>query len=207
VHAKLWVDNSELVHAHFACANGMSEARRAKPGKFPDLLGGRPGAGHDFDLAHTIKGTLISKFTRGFDGAHDDRKILIRAEIVAIDHGGILKIVARQIDGASARWLHKSRRYRKRVFGRRTKSRCGFGCNDRQLFEDKINVGIARWTTRQVSLCLDGIAVDRPIRHLAFVLKHDAGHEHMVLQISANAGQVPDDIDSKAAKRLCLPDA
>src|SRR5580658_6404510 len=53
VHAKLWVDDREIIHAHFACADGMSEARRAKPDKFPDLLGGRLGAGHDFDLART----------------------------------------------------------------------------------------------------------------------------------------------------------
>ena len=65
----------------------------------------------------------------------------------------------------------------------------------------------ARRTTRQVSLCLDGIAVGRPIRHLAFVLEYDAGDEHMVLQILANAGQVLDDVDSKAAKRLRFPDA
>jgi hypothetical protein len=84
VHAELWVDDREIIHAHFACADGMSEARRAKPGKFPDLPGGRFGAGHDFDLAHTVKGTPISKLTRGFDGAHDGRKIVIRAEIVAI---------------------------------------------------------------------------------------------------------------------------
>src|SRR5438093_11484624 len=35
----------------------------------------------------------------------------------------------------------------------------------------------------------------------------DAGHEHMVLQVFANAGQVLDDVDSKAAQRLRLPDA
>jgi hypothetical protein len=91
VHAEQWVDDREIIHAHFACADGMSEARRALPGKFPDILGGRLGARHDFDLAHTVKGTLISKLTRGFDGAHDGRKIVIRAEIVAIDHGGSLK--------------------------------------------------------------------------------------------------------------------
>src|SRR5580693_2731050 len=98
VHAELWVDDREFIHAHFARANGMSEARRAKPGKFPDLLSGRLGAGHDFALAHTVKGTLISKLTRGFDGVHDGSKIVIRAEIVAIDHGGILKVVVRQTD-------------------------------------------------------------------------------------------------------------
>jgi len=36
-HAKLWVDDREIIHAHFACADGVSEARRAEPGKFPDL--------------------------------------------------------------------------------------------------------------------------------------------------------------------------
>ena len=71
VQAELWVDDCEIVHAHFACADGMSEARRAKPGKFPNLLGGRLGPGHYFHLAHTVEGTLISKRTRGFDGAHD----------------------------------------------------------------------------------------------------------------------------------------
>src|SRR5258708_4427805 len=95
VHAELWVDDRETIHAHLACADGMSEARRAKPGKFSDVLGGRLGAGHEFDLAHTLKSTLVSKLTRGLDGAHDGRKIVIRAEIVAIDHGGILKVVAR----------------------------------------------------------------------------------------------------------------
>ncbi len=82
VHAKLGVDHCEFIHAHFACADAMSEACRAKPGKFPDLFGGRLGAGHNFDLADTVKSTLISKFTRGFYGAHDGRKIVIRAQIV-----------------------------------------------------------------------------------------------------------------------------
>jgi|HubBroStandDraft_1064217.scaffolds.fasta_scaffold99011_1 hypothetical protein len=47
-----------------------------------------------------VKGTLISKLTRNFDGANDGRKIMIRAHIVAIDHRGILKVVAGQADGA-----------------------------------------------------------------------------------------------------------
>src|ERR1700735_2173309 len=64
---------------------------------------------------------------------------------------------------------------------------------------------IARWIPRQVSLCLNGIAVGRTIRHLAFVLEHDAGDEHMVLQILANPGQVLDDINSKAAKGHRFP--
>ena len=160
---------------------------------------------------NAVKCTLISKLTRDFDGAHNGRKILIRAEIVAIYHGGILKVVARQTDGAPAGWLHQSRRKREGVLRRRTKVRGRLGCNGRQLFEDKINVGITRrttcWITRQVSLCLDGIAVGWPIRHLAFVLEHDAGHEHMILQIPADAGQVLDHIDSKRANRLRFPNA
>jgi hypothetical protein len=140
--AKLWVDHREFIHPHFACANGMSEARRSKSGKLSDVVGSRLGTGHEFGLAHTVEGMLISKFTRGFDGAHDGRKIVIRAEKVAIDHGGILKVVARQTYAASARWLHKSRRDRECVRRRLTKARGRFGCNSRQLFEDKIDVGI-----------------------------------------------------------------
>jgi hypothetical protein len=37
--------------------------------------------------------------------------------------------------------------------------------------------------------------------------RDDAGDEHMVLQILANAGQVLDDVGSKTAKRLRFPDA
>src|ERR1700722_11837799 len=92
MHTELWVDDGEFIHAHFACANGMSEARRSKPGEFPDLLCGRLRAWNEFGLAHTVKGMLISEFTSGFDGAHDGRKIMIGAEIVAIDHGGVLKV-------------------------------------------------------------------------------------------------------------------
>src|SRR5579862_5539001 len=69
----------------------------------------------------------------------------------------------------------------------------------------KSNVYVIRKATRQESLCLNGVAVNRPIGHLAFVLEHYAGHEHMVLQILANAGQVLDDIDSKTAKRRRFP--
>jgi hypothetical protein len=106
---KILVDHSEFIHAHFACANWMSKARRGKPRKFPDFLDRRLEAGNDFGLAQTIRGTLIPELTRGFDGTHDRRKITIRTEIVAIDHGGILKVVAGQTDGASARRLHQSR--------------------------------------------------------------------------------------------------
>src|SRR6266478_4056716 len=41
--------------------------------------------------------------------------------------------------------------------------------------KDKTNVCVTRRTARQVSLCLDCVAVGRPIRHLAVVLEHDAG--------------------------------
>jgi hypothetical protein len=85
MHAKLWVDHCEFVHAYLAGANGVSETRRSEFCKFSDLLGARLGSWDKFALAHTVEGMLISKFTRGFDGAHDGRKIVIRAEIVAID--------------------------------------------------------------------------------------------------------------------------
>ena len=54
-----------------------------------------------------VKGMLISKFTRGFDGAHDGRKILLRAGIVAIEDGGILKLVAGQAHGTFFRELDR----------------------------------------------------------------------------------------------------
>jgi len=160
----------------------MSEARRAKPGEFPDVLDGRVGAGHDFDLTDAVKGTLISQFACDFDCAHNGSKIEICSEIVSVDHGRIVKIVAHETDSASARRLNKSWRNGERVRRRSTKARGRFGCHGRQLFEDEINVGISRWATRQVSLRLDGIAAGWPIRHLACVLEHDAGDEHMVLQ-------------------------
>ena len=71
----------------------------------------------------------------------------------------------------------------------------------------KINVCVTRRTARQVSLCFDCVAVGRPIRHFAFVLEYDSGQEHMVLQVLANPGQVLDEVNSKAAKRLRFPDA
>src|ERR1700752_561822 len=71
----------------------------------------------------------------------------------------------------------------------------------------KTNVCVTRRTTRQVSLCLNSIAVGGPIRHLTFVLEHNAGDEYMVLQILAHAGQVLNDVNSKAAQRLRLPNA
>src|ERR1700719_3300247 len=51
VHAKLWVDNSELVHAHFARTNCVSKTRRGESGKFPDLLGARLGPWNELALA------------------------------------------------------------------------------------------------------------------------------------------------------------
>jgi hypothetical protein len=72
---------------------------------------------------------LIPDFTRGFDGAHDGRKIVIRAEIVAIDHSGILKVVAGQADGTCAGGLHKSWCDCERVRWRSSKTRGYFGRN------------------------------------------------------------------------------
>src|SRR5882724_8432845 len=107
MHAKLRVDNSELVHTHLACANCVPKTRRGKSRKFLDLLGARLGPWNEFALAQTVEGMLVSDFTCGFDRAHDRRKITIRAEIVPIDHGGILKVGADQADGTYAGGLHK----------------------------------------------------------------------------------------------------
>src|SRR3984893_13403243 len=52
MHTELWVDDGEFIHAHLARANGVTEARRSKPGKFPDLLCGRLRAWNEFGLAH-----------------------------------------------------------------------------------------------------------------------------------------------------------
>ena len=72
---------------------------------------------------------LSSKFTRGFDGAHDGRKIVIGAEIVAIDYRSILKVVAGQANGTFAGGLHKSWRDCERVRWRSSKARGRFGRN------------------------------------------------------------------------------
>src|SRR5712671_7425319 len=207
MHAQPGVDNGEFVHTHLAGAHRMSEAARAKPGKLADILGGRLRAGNQFALAYTVKGALVAEFTRGFDGAHDGRKVTIRAEIVAIDQGGILEVAAGQADRPSARRLHQSRRDRECVCRGRAKACSGFGRDHRQLLKNEIDVGIPGGTARQVHLRLDGIAVDRPVRHLAFVFEYDAGHEHMVLQIVANPRQVLDDVDSKFAESLRFPDS
>ena len=106
VYAELRIDHRETIYAHFAGADGMSEARRTKACELANVLGGCLRPGHDFDLAHTVEGALASNLTGSLYGAHHSRKIAIRAEIIAIDRGGILKIVARQTDGAPARWLH-----------------------------------------------------------------------------------------------------
>jgi hypothetical protein len=74
---------------------------------------------------------LTPELTRYFDGAHNGRKVVIRSEIVAIDHSGILKVVARQTDGAFARRLHKGWRDRERVWWRCSKARGYLGCNHR----------------------------------------------------------------------------
>jgi len=65
---------------------------------------------------------LSSKFTRGFDGAHDGRKIVIGAEIVAIDYRSILKVVAGQANGTFAGRLHESWRDCERVRWRSSKA-------------------------------------------------------------------------------------
>jgi hypothetical protein len=70
---------------------------------------------------------LMSQFTRGFDGAHDGRHIVIRAQIVAIDQRGILKVGAGQADRAFAGGLHESRRDCERVRRRSAKARDHFG--------------------------------------------------------------------------------
>jgi hypothetical protein len=105
----------------------VSKARRGKSGKFSDLLGARLGPWNEFALAQTVEGMLIPDFTRGFDGAHDGGKILIRADIVAIDHGGILNVVADQADGTYAGGLRQSWCDCESVRGRRTKARGYFG--------------------------------------------------------------------------------
>src|SRR6478672_13198788 len=115
MHPKLWVDNSEFVHAHFARTNCVSKTRRGKSGKFSDLLGARLGPWNEFALTQTVEGMLVPDFTRGLDGTHDSRKIVIRAEIVAIDHSGILKVVAGHADGTCTGGLHKSWRDCERV--------------------------------------------------------------------------------------------
>ena len=71
VHAKLWVDDRELIHAHLARTNCVSKTRRGKSAKFPDLLGACLGPWDEFALAQTVEGMLIPDFTRGFDGAHE----------------------------------------------------------------------------------------------------------------------------------------
>jgi hypothetical protein len=65
---------------------------------------------------------LISEFTRGFDGADDGRKIVIRAEIVAVDDGCILKLVAGQANGTIAGRLYESWRDGERVRWRSAKA-------------------------------------------------------------------------------------
>src|SRR6266478_1148276 len=93
-----------------------------KSGKFLDLLGARLGPRNEFALAQTVEGMLISKFTRNFDRAHDGRKIVIRAEIVAIDHGGILKILAGKANGTFTGGLHQGWGDCERVRWRRSKA-------------------------------------------------------------------------------------
>src|SRR5256885_6623146 len=126
---KLRVDDGELVDPNFACTNCVSKTRRSKSGKFIDILGARLGPWYQFAVAQMVEGVLVSEFTRGFDGAHDGRKVAIRAEIVTIDHGGILKVATGQANGASAGGLHKSGRDCERVRWRSSIARGYFGRN------------------------------------------------------------------------------
>ena len=93
-HAKLGIDDSELVQANLASTNGMPKARGAEPGKFSNLIGCGLRPGNDFGLAHVVQGMLVSQLARGLDGSHDSPKITIRSEIIAIDHGSILEVAA-----------------------------------------------------------------------------------------------------------------
>src|SRR2546426_8032141 len=99
MHAKLWIDDGKSVHTHLAGPNCVPKTRRSQFGKFPDLLFARLGPWDEFALAQPVEGVLISKFTRGFDGAHDGLEIVIRAEIVAIDDSSVLKVAAGQANG------------------------------------------------------------------------------------------------------------
>src|SRR6185295_1463010 len=90
VHAKLWVDNCELVHAHLASTNCVSKTCRCKSSKFANFPGTRPGPRNEFAFTHIVEGVLTAELTRRFDGAHNNLEVVIRAEIVAVDHSGIL---------------------------------------------------------------------------------------------------------------------
>jgi hypothetical protein len=98
VDAELRIDDSEIVRTNFARTDPMPEACRAETSEFPYLLIRGLWARHDFDLAYAVKGALIAKVVRGSYSAHNGREILIRAEILAIDYGSILKVAARQAD-------------------------------------------------------------------------------------------------------------
>src|SRR5258708_15031700 len=91
---------------------------------------------------------LDPEFTSGFDRAHDGGTILVRAEVVAIDHSGILKAIAGQADGTNAGGLHQSRRDCECVRWRSSKSRGHFGRNHWQLMRHKTNVCVDRKSTR-----------------------------------------------------------
>ena len=96
LRADFWVDNSELVHAHFARTNCVPKTRRSKSGKFLDLLGARLGPWNEFALAQIVEGMSTPELTRGLDGPQDGRSITVGGKVVAIDYGGILKLVAGQ---------------------------------------------------------------------------------------------------------------
>jgi hypothetical protein len=67
VHAKLWVDDSELVHADFARTNCMPETRRGKSGKFLDLLGAPPDYDTNTDPIVRVTAAEIRKRIEQYD--------------------------------------------------------------------------------------------------------------------------------------------
>jgi hypothetical protein len=148
-------------------------------------------------LAQVVEGVLVSGFTRRFDGAHDSRKIVIRAEIIALDDCGIL-VGTGQVDGTFAvgctSWCDCEH-----VRGRSAKARGDYGRHHWQLMKHS---AVCVTEGGDKCLCLDGIAVGRPIGILP--LLNTTGQENMVLKIRQRQ-QVLDDVDSKAAKRLASP--
>jgi len=70
VDTKLWVDNSELVHAHFARATCASKARRGKSGKFADFLGAHACVGPDLHASAELFAILVVGHADDVSGYH-----------------------------------------------------------------------------------------------------------------------------------------
>jgi len=81
---------------------------------------------------------LVPELTRGLDGPQDRRNVIVRGEVVAIDHSAILKVIAGEADGTSAGRLHKSWRDGERVHWWSSKPRRYFRRN--QLAVDEAQV-------------------------------------------------------------------